>query len=154
MLTWPAIAARWSCVVLLAALACAPEVLLAKKKPPLHPVNLTTASAAELREVPGIGPSTADKILQMRKSYGSFKSVDDLRAIKGIGPKKLDKMRKYLTVSKTPQGKKTPQTAQGAAPQVPAKSRTSKKPVTQAPPAQKTPPPPAASEDEEPQNKM
>ncbi len=34
------------------------------------------------------GPSTADKILKMRKSYGAFKSADDLRAIKGIGPKR------------------------------------------------------------------
>jgi len=63
----------------------------AKKKPPLHPVNLNSASAAELEQVPGIGPSTAEKILKMRKSYGAFKSVDDLLAIKGIGKKRLDK---------------------------------------------------------------
>src|SRR5215475_14348017 len=79
-------------------LASAP--LHAAKKPPLHPINLNTATAAQLQEVPGIGPATADKILKMRKSYGPFKSVDDLRAIKGIGPKRLDKMRKYLTVGK------------------------------------------------------
>src|SRR5258706_14316491 len=79
--------------------ACAPQSV-ANKKPPLHPVNLNTASALELQLVPGIGPATADKILQMRKSYGSFKSVDDLRAIKGIGPKRLEKMRRYLTVAK------------------------------------------------------
>jgi competence ComEA-like helix-hairpin-helix protein len=59
----------------------------AKKKPPLHPVNLN----AELEQVPGIGSSTAEKILKMRKSYGAFKSVDDLLAIKGIGKKRLDK---------------------------------------------------------------
>jgi len=72
----------------------------AKKKPPLHPINLNTANSDQLQEVPGIGPATADKILKMRKSYGAFKSVDDLRAIKGIGPKRLEKMRKYLTVGK------------------------------------------------------
>jgi competence protein ComEA len=55
------------------------------KKPPVHPVNLNTTSSADLQLVPGIGPSTADKILQMRKSYGAYKSVDDLLAIKGIG---------------------------------------------------------------------
>jgi competence ComEA-like helix-hairpin-helix protein len=54
----------------------------------------------ELQQVPGIGPSTAQKILQARKSYGAFKSVDDLQAIQGIGPKRLEKMRKYLTVGK------------------------------------------------------
>jgi len=73
----------------------------AKKKPPLHPINLNTANSEQLQEVPGIGPATADKILKMRKSYGPFKSVDDLRAIKGIGPKRLEKMRKYLTVGKS-----------------------------------------------------
>jgi len=72
----------------------------AKKKPPVHPINLNTANSDQLQEVPGIGPATADKILKMRKSYGAFKSVDDLRAIKGIGPKRLEKMRKYLTVAK------------------------------------------------------
>jgi len=70
------------------------------KKPPLKPVNINTATASELETVPGIGPATAEKILQMRKSYGAFKSVDDLLAIRGIGPKRLDKMRKYLTVGK------------------------------------------------------
>ena len=50
--------------------------------------------------MPGIGPVTADKILQMRRSYGAFKSVDDLRAVRGIGPKRLEKMRKYFTVGK------------------------------------------------------
>src|SRR6266480_1779290 len=74
----------------------------AKKKPPVHPINLNTANSDQLQEVPGIGPATADKILKMRKSYGAFKSVDDLRAIKGIGPKRLEKMRKYLTVAKLP----------------------------------------------------
>src|SRR5437764_1833984 len=79
----------------------------ANKKPPLRPVNLNTATALELQQVPGIGPSTADKILQMRKSYGAFKTVDDLRAIKGIGPKRIEKMRKYVTVGRAVPAKKT-----------------------------------------------
>ena len=72
-----------------------------KKKPPVRPVNINTATSEELQLVPGIGPATAQKILQMRKSYGPFKSVDDLLAIRGLGEKRLDKMRKYLTVGKT-----------------------------------------------------
>lgn len=78
-----------------------PLVSQANKKPSLQPVNLNTATALELQQVPGIGPSTADKILEMRRSYGQFKSVDDLRAIKGIGPERLEKMRKYVTVGKS-----------------------------------------------------
>jgi comEA protein len=105
-----------SVYLLMAALLCLGFSCLtteaAKKKPPLHPINLNTATAAELQQVPGIGPSTADKILKMRKSYGPFKSVDDLRAIKGIGPKRLEKMRKYLTIGKPQSQKKT----QGPAP--------------------------------------
>ncbi|HET9805161.1 MAG TPA: helix-hairpin-helix domain-containing protein [Candidatus Acidoferrum sp.] len=81
----------------------------AKKKPPERPINLNTASAAQLQEVPGIGPVTAEKILKMRKSYGAFKSVDDLRAIKGIGPKRIEKMRKYLTVKSSPPPKQRDQ---------------------------------------------
>lgn len=73
----------------------------ATKKPPLQPININAATFEELQQVPGIGPATAEKILQMRKSYGAFKSVDDLLAIKGLGRKRLEKMRKYLTVSKT-----------------------------------------------------
>lgn len=116
--------------------------VLAKKKPPAHPININTAGATELQQVPGIGPSTAQKILDTRKSYGAFKSVDDLLAIKGIGPKKLEKMRKYLTVGKPPTKKQSvsPQTA--AAP--------TKPPPAKSPAKQTGTPAPAASEDEEP----
>jgi competence ComEA-like helix-hairpin-helix protein len=115
---------------------------LANKKPPAHPININTANSSDLQQVPGIGPSTAQKILDTRKSYGSFKSVDDLLAIKGIGPKKLEKMRKYLTVGKPPSKKQSnsPQTATAPA----------KPPPTKTPTKPNAPPSPAASEDEEP----
>ena len=137
-------AARISVLIVLCALTLPG---LAKKKPPAHPINLNTATAAELQQVPGIGPSTADKILQMRKSYGAFKTVDDLRAVRGIGEKRLAKMRKYLTVGKPVQAKKAgaplPPVA-GARPKAPpakAKVAATPKPV---------PPDAVASEDEEP----
>jgi competence ComEA-like helix-hairpin-helix protein len=138
-------AARAICFLSLVLVLWTTQGLDAKKKPPLHPVNLNTASSAELQQVPGIGPSTADKILKARKSYGSFHSVDDLRAIKGIGPKKLDKMRKYLAVSKPPQSTKP----------APAAASQSKSPPAKNPPpktATKPKPPvaPSASEEEEP----
>jgi competence protein ComEA len=93
----------------------------AKKKPPAKPVNINIATSEELQLVPGIGPATADKILQMRKSYGAFKSVDDLLAIRGLGPKRLEKMRKYLTVGK------------------PAAAKPAALPAKTAPPAEKLP---------------
>jgi competence protein ComEA len=116
----------------------------AKKKPPLHPVNLNSATAAELQQVPGIGPATAERILQARKANGKFKSVNDLQAIRGIGPKRLEKMKKYLTVGSATQNQKA---ATRAA--VPAKGPPAKKAVSKVPVAPATPPP-SASEEEEP----
>src|SRR5437016_5467267 len=76
-----------------------------RKKQPAKPVSLNTATSEELQLVRGIGPATADKILQLRKSCGAFKSVDDLLAIRGLGAKRLEKMRQYLTVGKLAAGK-------------------------------------------------
>jgi competence ComEA-like helix-hairpin-helix protein len=88
---------------------------------------LNTATSEELQLVPGIGPVTADKILQMRKSYGAFKSVDDLRAVRGIGPKRLEKMRKYLTVGKAGSQSKP---ASASKPVTPSKPTVPPKPST------------------------
>jgi competence protein ComEA len=92
--------ARFFLPILIIAALFLPAQLAGKKKPPAQPVNINTANSEQLQLVPGIGPATADKILQMRKSYGAFKSVDDLLAIRGLGPKRLEKMRKYLTIGK------------------------------------------------------
>jgi competence ComEA-like helix-hairpin-helix protein len=91
-----------SCAIRVSLIACLlfGAGAFAKKKPPAQPVNLNSATSEELQQVAGIGPSTAEKILQMRKSYGPFKSVDDLLAIRGLGPKRLEKMRKYLVAGK------------------------------------------------------
>jgi len=93
----------------------------------------------------GIGPATADKILQARKSYGKFESVNDLEAIRGIGPKKLDKMKKYLTVGAPAPPPKKP-TAQAKAT---AKAPPAKNPAAKPTPTLKTNPA-TVSEDQEP----
>lgn len=59
-------------------------------------VSLNSADLAALDSLPGIGPSTAQKILDYRKEHGSFTSIDELLAVKGIGSKKLEKMRARL----------------------------------------------------------
>jgi competence ComEA-like helix-hairpin-helix protein len=125
----------------------------ATKKPPLRPININSATSDELQLVPGIGPATADKILQMRKSYGAFKSVDDLLAIRGIGKKRLDKMRKYLTAGKpaAPSRSSRPANCDGcekATPfakevTLPVKPKAPAKHAAEEPPA-----PPAATEPE------
>jgi competence protein ComEA len=61
-------------------------------------VNINTADAKELDELPGAGPSTAEKIIEYRHHNGSFKSVDELEGVSGIGPKKLEKIKPFATV--------------------------------------------------------
>lgn len=60
------------------------------------PVNLNTASASDLEGLPGVGPSTAKKILDYRQQHGGFSSIEEVMAVKGIGPKKFQAMRKFL----------------------------------------------------------
>ncbi len=61
-------------------------------------VDLGTADAAALEELPGIGPVLAERIVQWRSEHGPFASVDDLRQVSGIGPALLDKLRDRVRV--------------------------------------------------------
>lgn len=56
-------------------------------------VNVNTATAEELQQLPGVGPSTAAKIVEDRAKNGPFASVDDLMRVSGIGEKKLERLR-------------------------------------------------------------
>ena len=60
-------------------------------------VSLSSATAAELDELPGIGPVTAQKILDYRAQHGGFRSVDDLDAIPGIGPARIEQLRDVVS---------------------------------------------------------
>jgi competence protein ComEA len=63
---------------------------------PGGPVHLNTASVAELDELPGVGPVTAQKIVDFREEHGAFSSVEDLDAIPGIGPAKVEQLRELV----------------------------------------------------------
>jgi comEA protein len=59
-------------------------------------VNLNTATAQQLQQLPGVGEKMAQRILTYRQQHGPFHTLEDLDAVKGLGPKKLDKMRPYV----------------------------------------------------------
>ena len=61
-------------------------------------INLNTATAAQLRTLPDIGPAMADKIVDYRTKQGPFRSVDQLDSVSGIGPKTLAKLRPLVYV--------------------------------------------------------
>ncbi|MDY2959730.1 MAG: helix-hairpin-helix domain-containing protein [Hornefia sp.] len=61
-------------------------------------ININSADAKELQKISGVGPSTAEKILQFRSSNGGFKSIEELKKISGIGDKTFKKMQPYVTI--------------------------------------------------------
>jgi competence protein ComEA len=61
--------------------------------PPQPPVSLNSATAEQLDTLDGVGPATAQKILDWRTQHGGFRSVDDLSEVPGIGPKRLAALR-------------------------------------------------------------
>ena len=74
-------AATIAIVVFICALA-----VVAQKTPPAHPLDLNVANVKELEQVPGIGPKTAQAIVDFRHKSGRFRRVEDLLAIRGNQP--------------------------------------------------------------------
>ncbi len=93
-------------LVFLLAVACPFAGAQARKKPPAHPIDLNAASAEQLQELPGVGPSTAKAIVRFREKSGPFRRVEDLLAVRGITKRRLEKLRPYVTVGTASPSKK------------------------------------------------
>ena len=60
-------------------------------------VSLGSATVEQLDELPGVGPVTAQKIVDWRSTHGPFRSVDDLDDVPGIGPARIEQLRDLVT---------------------------------------------------------
>lgn len=65
---------------------------------PSGQININTATATQLEELPGIGPATATKIIDFREKNGPFASIDALEEVPGIGPAKVEALRDVATI--------------------------------------------------------
>jgi competence protein ComEA len=61
-----------------------------------QPVHLNTATLEDLDALPGVGPVTAQQIIDYRAEHGAFRTVDELDAVPGIGPARLEQLRELV----------------------------------------------------------
>ena len=61
-------------------------------------ININTANQSELETIPGVGSSTALKIINYRQTNGNFDSIEDIKEVSGIGDSKFENMKEYICV--------------------------------------------------------
>jgi len=61
-------------------------------------VNLNSASLSELETLPGVGPSTAQKIINYRENSGGFTSIEELMSVPGIGKKTFEELKELVSI--------------------------------------------------------
>ena len=92
---------RIACVLMLClGLVLTPVSVLAQKSKAAstEKVNLNTATAEQLQALPGIGPSTAKSIIELRTKVGKFSKIEEIINVKGMGEKKFQKIKDRLAV--------------------------------------------------------
>lgn len=61
-------------------------------------ININKASQSELKQINGIGDSTANKIIDYRENVGKFKKIEDIKEVKGIGDAKFEAIKNRITI--------------------------------------------------------
>lgn len=67
-----------------------------------HPVNINTATQAELESLPWIGPALAQGIIAYREANGPFESIEEIMDVYGIGPKTFENIKDLITTGEIP----------------------------------------------------
>ena len=62
-------------------------------------IDLNSATSVELETLPGVGPRTAERILDYRREHGGFERIEDLMDVRGIGERTFLRLRPLVTVS-------------------------------------------------------
>jgi len=89
-------------VVLAAAVATPAGQTQARQAPKVEvsaPIDLNTATATQLEALPGIGPKTAERIVEYRDKNGGFKKIEELMNVRGIGEKNFLRIKDLITVT-------------------------------------------------------
>ena len=61
-------------------------------------MNINTADSTTLQTLNGVGPATAEKIIDYRSDNGNFRRPEDLKNVSGIGDKTYEKLKDYITI--------------------------------------------------------
>jgi competence protein ComEA len=65
---------------------------------PTSPLDLNTATLAQLDALPGVGPVLAERIIAWRNEHSRFTSTDELQEVPGVGPKKFESLKPHVRV--------------------------------------------------------
>ena len=83
-------------VLLLAGLAS--QAIQAQNSAAPARISINAAGAEQLASLPGVGPATAQRIVEFRSKNGPFKRLEDLMSVQGIGEKKFARLKDSITL--------------------------------------------------------
>ena len=88
-----------TCVIATSAVSAQESASAPKAASAAAPINLNSATSAQLEALPGIGAKMAERIVEYRQKNGSFKKVEDLMNVQGVGEKSFLKLKPLITVA-------------------------------------------------------
>lgn len=74
------------------------NIIIEGNKSKEEKININKAAQTEIETLPGIGPSTALKIINYRNEHGKFKNIRDIKNVSGIGDSKFENIKEYICV--------------------------------------------------------
>lgn len=74
------------------------NIIIEGNKSKEEKININKAAQTEIETLPGIGPSTALKIITYRNEHGKFKNIEDIKNVSGIGDSRFENLKEYICV--------------------------------------------------------